>query len=171
MAIWKIWITCDYVWPGCRCTWVYLRSLALTSAEIKFARKSNQVFIHSYLFMHLGWDRAVWDETFQENNRQKQRLGLRPAKDSACPSHALVQQDCQPWQSVALYSQQFLFRWKFHCVNNVICLNDGLFNADGNSLTVEDYEKVQDVKELLVTEETSAHRKDLILMYLNWVNI
>lgn len=39
---------------------------------------------------------------------------------------------------------------------------------DGNSLTVEDYEKVQDVKELLVTEETSAHRKDLILMYLNW---
>lgn len=39
---------------------------------------------------------------------------------------------------------------------------------DGNPLTVEDYEKVEDVKELLVTEETSAHRKDLILMYLNW---
>jgi len=39
---------------------------------------------------------------------------------------------------------------------------------DGIPLTMEDYGKVEDVKELLVTEETSAHRKDLILMYLNW---
>ena len=36
---------------------------------------------------------------------------------------------------------------------------------------MEDYGKVEDVKELLVTEETSAHRKDLILMYLKWVSI
>ena len=49
--------------------------------------------------------------------------------------------------------------------------NNGLFNADGNPLTVEDYEKVEDVKKLLVTQQTSANRKDLILMYLNWVSI
>lgn len=40
---------------------------------------------------------------------------------------------------------------------------------DGNPLTVEDFAgKVEDVKKLLVTEQTSAHRKELILMYLNW---
>ena len=55
--------------------------------------------------------------------------------------------------------------------NNINFSNNGLFNADGNPLTVEDYEKVEEVKELLVTEETSANRKDLILMYLNWVSI
>jgi len=32
-------------------------------------------------------------------------------------------------------------------------------------------EKVEDVKNLLVTKETSDQQKDLILMYLNWVNI
>ena len=36
---------------------------------------------------------------------------------------------------------------------------------------MEDYGKVADVKKLLVTEKTSDHRKDLILMYLNWVSI
>lgn len=48
---------------------------------------------------------------------------------------------------------------------------NSFFNVDGIPLTMEDYGKVEDVKELLVTEKTSAHRKDLILMYLNWVSI
>jgi len=40
----KTWSTCDSVWPGFACTCVDLRWLALTLVEIKFARKSTQVF-------------------------------------------------------------------------------------------------------------------------------
>jgi len=36
--------TCDFVWPGLACTFVDLRCFALTLVEIKFARKSTQVF-------------------------------------------------------------------------------------------------------------------------------
>lgn len=36
--------TCDSVWPGLACTCVDLRWLALTLVEIKFSRKSTQVF-------------------------------------------------------------------------------------------------------------------------------
>ena len=36
--------TCDSVWPGLACTCVDLRWLGLTLVEIKFARKSRNVF-------------------------------------------------------------------------------------------------------------------------------
>ena len=38
--------TCDSVWPGLACTCVDLRWLALTLVEVKFARKSAQIFHH-----------------------------------------------------------------------------------------------------------------------------
>ena len=41
---WKLGSTCDSFWPGLACTCVDLGWLALTLVEIKFARKSNQVF-------------------------------------------------------------------------------------------------------------------------------
>ena len=43
-ASWKLGSTCDSVWPGLVCTCVDLRWLALTLVDIKFARKSKQVF-------------------------------------------------------------------------------------------------------------------------------
>ena len=43
-AYWKLGSTFDSVWPGLACTCVDLRWLALTLVEIKFARKSKQVF-------------------------------------------------------------------------------------------------------------------------------
>ena len=43
-ASWELGSTCDSVWPGLACTCVDLRWLALTLVEIKFARKSTQVF-------------------------------------------------------------------------------------------------------------------------------
>ena len=43
-ANWKLGSTCDTVWPGLACTCVDLRWLTLTLIEIKFARKSKQVF-------------------------------------------------------------------------------------------------------------------------------
>ena len=43
-ASWKLGSTCGSVWPGLACTCVDLRWLALTLVEIKFARKSRQVF-------------------------------------------------------------------------------------------------------------------------------
>ena len=44
LASWKLASTCDSVWPGLACTCVDLRWLALILVEIKFARKSRQVF-------------------------------------------------------------------------------------------------------------------------------
>ena len=41
-ASWKPGSTCDSVWPGLACTGIDLQWLALTLAEIKFARKSKQ---------------------------------------------------------------------------------------------------------------------------------
>ena len=41
---WELGSACDSVWPGLACTCVDLRWLALTFVEIKFARKSTQVF-------------------------------------------------------------------------------------------------------------------------------
>ena len=43
-ASWRLGSTCDFVWPGLACTCVDLRWRALTLVEIKFARKSTQVF-------------------------------------------------------------------------------------------------------------------------------
>ena len=43
-ASWKLGSTCDTVWPGLTYTCVDLRWLALTLAQIKFARMSTQVF-------------------------------------------------------------------------------------------------------------------------------
>ena len=43
-ASWELGSPCDSVWPGLTCTCVELRWLALTLVEIKFARKSTQVF-------------------------------------------------------------------------------------------------------------------------------
>ena len=40
----KLGFTCDSIWPGLVCTCVDLRWLALTLVDIKFARKSKQVF-------------------------------------------------------------------------------------------------------------------------------
>ena len=43
-AGWKLGYICESVWPGLACTCVDLQWLALTLVEIKFARKSKQVF-------------------------------------------------------------------------------------------------------------------------------
>ena len=43
-ASWRLGSTCDFVWPGRAYTCVALRWLAFTLVEIKFARKSTQVF-------------------------------------------------------------------------------------------------------------------------------
>ena len=44
VASWNLGSTCDSVWPGLACTCVELRWLAITLVEIKFARKSMEVF-------------------------------------------------------------------------------------------------------------------------------
>ena len=44
VASWKLGSTCDFFWPGLAGTYVDLRWLAITLVEIKFARKSMQVF-------------------------------------------------------------------------------------------------------------------------------
>jgi len=41
---WNLGSTCDSVWPGLACTCVELRWLAITLVNIKFARKSMEVF-------------------------------------------------------------------------------------------------------------------------------
>ena len=41
---WKLWSTCDPVWPGLTCTCVDLGRLAHTLVDIKFASKSTQVY-------------------------------------------------------------------------------------------------------------------------------